>query len=342
MPVSVVTGLLGSGKTTLLNGLLRHGPMRRSVVIVNEFGPVCLDHPLYASIKDEVFVMRSGCRCCTLRDDLADALGALVDRRPGAVPAAFDRVIFETTGLADPGPIIQTLMCHPMVNGLFRLDGVVTVVDAANGHRQRDRQPVWAKQVAMADRLVLTKTDRADGACVQGLSRQLRRLNPRAPLIRAVRGAVAPGQLLGIDPFDAGTIGGADGDLAMPEPVGAIAPAVGYDRHEAGIRNFALEAEAPLDWRLAREWLGDLIGCYGEDLLRVKGLLNLAGADVPIVIHGVQHLFHEPIPLPAWPGGERRTRMVFVVRDIARTEIEPGFRACLVGDPADSTVFTLP
>jgi G3E family GTPase len=295
--------------------------------------------------------MRSGCLCCTVRGDLADSLCELINRRRRALVPPFDRVIFETTGLADPAPIIQTLICHPMVNECFRLDGVVTVVDAMNGHRQLDRQPASAKQVALADRLVLTKSDLADALSVQALSRRLRQLNPRAPLIRAVRGAVAPGQLLGIGPFDPagrlpdlgywlGTAGdggsGPDGDAATGEPVRPIGRVNCAGWHDDRIHSFALEAEAPLIWRLARQWLSDLIGCYGEDLLRVKGLLNVAGANVPVVIHGVQHLFHQPIPLPVWPSDDRRSRMVFVVRDIERQEIEPGFLACLADDPAAS------
>ncbi|MFQ5955061.1 MAG: CobW family GTP-binding protein [Kiloniellales bacterium] len=348
VPVSVVTGFLGSGKTTLLNHLLCRAGLRRTAVIINEFGEICLDHPLFAAIRDEIFVMRSGCLCCTLRGDLIDCLCQLMDRRLQGEIAPFDRVIFETTGLADPAPIIQTLICHPWLNGYYRLDSVATTVDALNAERQLDCQPESVKQVALADHLVVTKTDLTGARAMAALTERLRRLNPRAPMIRAVQGQVAPECLFGIGPFDPtdrqpnlrcwlGTADDPDREscgeaVAHCERAGDAYDG-GGDRHQGQIRTFALASEAPLVWERTDDWLGQLIGCYGEDLLRVKGLLNLAGVDAPVVIHGVQHLFHQPIPLPAWPTEDRRSLMVFVVRDIARTEIEAGFRACALDHP---------
>lgn len=335
VPVSVVTGFLGSGKTTLLNHLLSRSGPNRVAVIINEFGEARLDHPPFATIEDEMFVMRAGCLCCTLRGDLIDCLGELIDRRMrGAVPG-FDRVIFETTGLADPGPIIQTLICHPMLKEFFRLDGVATTVDAVQGARQIEVRPELVKQVALADHLILTKTDLAAAPTVAALTSRLTGINPRAPILHAPRGELAPERLFGAGPFDP------TGRLPdLPCWVGTAAasePAQDRDHGSRGhgdqIHSFALAIEAPLVWDRTRDWLGELVGCYGEDLLRVRGLLNLAGFEAPVVIHGVQHLFHQPTPLPAWPTEDRRSLMVFVVRDITRTEIEPGFRACAL-DPS--------
>lgn len=336
VPVSVVTGCLGSGKTTLLNHLLsRSSVQNRVAVIINEIGEARLDHPPFATIEDEMFVMRAGCMCCTLRGDLIDRLGELIDRRMrGAVPR-FDRVIFETTGFADPGPIIQTLICHPMLKDFFRLDGVATTVDAVRGIRQLEVRPELVKQVALADHLILTKTDLAAAPAVAALTSRLTEINPRAPILNAPRGELAPERLFGAGPFDpAGRLPDLPcwvGTAAAPEP------APDRDRRACGngdrIHSFGLAIEAPLVWDRTRDWLGELVGCYGEDLLQVKGLLNLAGFEAPVVIHGVQHLFHQPTPLPAWPTEDRRSQMVFVVRDITRTEIEPGFRACAL-DPS--------
>ena len=335
VPVSVVTGFLGSGKTTLVNHLLRRSDPNRIAVIINEFGEVRLDRPPFATIEDEMFVMRAGCMCCTLRGDLIDCLGELIDRRMRGVVPGFDRVIFETTGLADPGPIIQTLICHPMLKEFFRLDGVATTVDAVAGARQLEVRPELVKQVALADHLILTKTDLAAAPAVAALTSRLTELNPRAPILHAPRGELAPERIFGAGAFDpTGRLPDLPcwvGTTAAPEP--APDRDHGSRGHGDRIHSFGLAIETPLVWDRTRDWLGELVGCYGEDLLRVKGLLNLAGVDAPVVIHGVQHLFHQPVPLPAWPTEDRRSQMLFVVRDITRTEIEPGFRACAL-DPS--------
>lgn len=345
IPVTVLTGFLGAGKTTLLNQLLRRPELARTAVLINEFGEIGLDHLLVERVEGDVVLLSSGCLCCTVRGELVESLNRLaVQRTEGALD--FDRVVIETTGLADPAPILHTLMGDPGVLRHCRLDGIVTVVDAVNGSATLDAQPESVKQVAVADRLVLSKTDLAAPEAVAALRARLARLNPAAPLIVAEMGAVDPARL-----FHAGLF---DPARKIPD-VAAWLNAEAYadphhhphhehqhdhadhahgqdphdvNRHDARIRAFCLTFEQPLHWQAVATWLEMLIVTRGESLLRVKGVLDLVGQDRPVAIHGVQHLFHPPTPLPAWPEGEpRRSRLVFIVRDLDRAVIEEGLRA---------------
>lgn len=343
IPVTVLTGFLGAGKTTLLNRLLRRPELARTAVLINEFGEIGLDHLLVERVEGDVVLLASGCLCCTVRGELVESLNRLaVQRNDGALD--FDRVVIETTGLADPAPILHTLMGDPGVLRHYRLDGIVTVVDAVNGTATLDAQPESVKQVAVADRLVLSKTDLAAPEAVEALRARLARLNPAAPLIVARMGEVDPSRL-----FNAGLF---DPARKIPD-VAAWLNAEAYEvhhghhhdhdhdhhhahgqdphdvnRHDARIRAFCLTFEEPLHWQAVATWLEMLIVTRGESLLRVKGVLDVVGQDRPIAIHGVQHLFHPPAPLPAWPEGERRrSRLVFIVRDLDRAVIEEGLRA---------------
>jgi G3E family GTPase len=344
IPVTVLTGFLGAGKTTLLNRLLRRPELARTAVLINEFGEIGLDHLLVERVEGDVMLLASGCLCCTVRGDLVESLNRLaVQRTAGALD--FDRVVIETTGLADPAPILHTLMGDPGVLRHYRLDGIVTVVDAVNGMATLDAQAESVKQVAVADRLVLSKTDLAAPDGVAALGARLARLNPAAPLIVASMGEVDPARLLHAGLFDPAR--------RIPD-VAAWLNAEAYqarhdhdhdhghdhhhhahgqdphdvNRHDARIRAFCLTFEEPLHWQAVATWLEMLIVTRGESLLRVKGVLDVIGQDRPIAIHGVQHLFHPPAPLPAWPEGERRrSRLVFIVRDLDRAVIEEGLRA---------------
>jgi G3E family GTPase len=345
IPVSVITGFLGSGKTTLLKHLLPQPAMADTAVVINEFGEVGLDHLLVETSSDDTVVLSSGCLCCTIRGDLVETLRSLfLRRRKGSIPQ-FKRVVIETTGLADPAPVLHTLMQDPLVSECYRLDGVITTVDAVNGMDQLDKQMESVKQAAVADRLLLTKSDLAPAPKMAALQDRLRKLNPAAP-IRTIRN----GQIDAAELLNAGLYNPETKSLdvrrwlkaeAYPEPGHEHGHGHGHhhahdhrdqdahdvNRHDSRIAAFALDWDRPLDWATFVEWIEMLITGHGENLLRLKGILNVAGEESPIAIHGVQHLFHPPIALPAWPDSDRHSRIVFITRDIARETIETSFRS---------------
>jgi G3E family GTPase len=340
LPVSLITGFLGSGKTTLLNKLLRHDGMADSAVIINEFGEVGLDHLLVEAINGEVAVLASGCVCCTLRSDLEETLrNLLIKRDHGEVPA-FSRILVETTGLADPAPIVQLLLNNPLVSHYLRLDAVATTVDAVNGRRQIDEHAEAVKQAALADRLLLTKTDLAAADAIAELDRKLDALNPGATRHAVLNGEIAPGDLFGAALFDPGRKT-ADVRRWINESAYQARP---HDHHAhdghadnrhahdhaqhadaGGIRSCCLISDQPLSWDAVSSWLARLRKGAGEDLLRVKGILNLIGEDAPVAIHGVHHIFHSPVQLEAWPDADRRSRIVFITRGIEPAELQASF-----------------
>jgi G3E family GTPase len=333
IPVSLITGFLGSGKTTLLNRLLARSDMADSAVIINEFGEIALDHLLVERVDGEVAVMASGCVCCTVRSDLEATLRDLLARRDRGEVPAFSRILVETTGLADPAPIVQLLLNNPLVSHFVRLDAVVTTVDAVNGERQLDEHGEAVKQAAIADRLLLTKTDLALPDAVAALEHRLHRLNPAAMLLAVRHGEIAPERLFGAALFDPA---GKTPDVRRWLNEDAYASSEhghrehrhsGHDeahagRHDSRIRAFCLTFDEPLDWDAVHAWLGRLRQGRGADLLRVKGILNLRGEATPVAIHGVHHIFHPPVALAAWPDADRRSRLVFITRDIERAELE--------------------
>jgi G3E family GTPase len=328
LPVSVITGFLGSGKTTLLNKLLRHAGMGDSAVIINEFGEVALDHLLVERIEGEIAVLASGCVCCTLRSDLEQTLRGLLARRDRGEVPAFSRILVETTGLADPAPIVQLLLNNPLVSHFVRLDTVVTTVDAVNGLRHIDEHAEAVKQAALADRLLLTKTDLAPPETVEDLQRRLVALNPAAARHIVMNGVIAPDALFGAALFDPSrkTVDvqrwiNEDAYEGHSHDHGGR----GHHDHHHDIHAFCLSSDQPLAWEALSAWLGRLRHGAGDDLLRVKGILNLTGESAPVVIHGVHHIFHPPVLLDAWPDSDHRSRIVFIVRGLSRTEIEASF-----------------
>jgi G3E family GTPase len=294
-----VTGFLGSGKTTLLARLLEHAELGETAVIVNELGEVAIDHHLLRQVDERTVLLANGCVCCSLRGDLADELRDLLDRRDRGELPRFRRVVVETTGLADPAPILSTLLAEPVVQHHFEPGGVITTVDAVNGLAQLERQPESLKQAAVADRLVVTKTDLAAPAAVRALEARLRELNPAAPVLEASFGELAPRELLGT---------GRVKDTWPPQSDGG-------ESHSHGLRAFSLTFEEQLDWTAFGIWLTMLLQSRGEEVLRVKGLLNVGGPG-PLLLNGVQHVIHPPVHLGRWPDADRRSRIVFIGRDL--------------------------
>jgi G3E family GTPase len=330
IPISVLTGFLGSGKTTLLSRLLRDPAMHDTAVVINEFGEVGLDHMLVESSNDDVVVLNSGCLCCTIRGDLIDTLRNLFRRRvTGEVPE-FARLVIETTGLADPAPILHTLMTDPLLAARYRLDGVITTVDGVHGLTQMDAQFEPIKQAAVADRLLITKCDLISEEAAAALSERLRSINPAAPVHSVSHGEVAPDTLFGAGLYDPET---KSPDVARWLREEAYADThEGHrhhdvNRHDDRIRAFCLISETPMAWDAFADWMEALISVHGEALLRVKGILHVTDTDKPVAVHGVQHVFHPPAMLDAWPDDDRRSRIVMITRDLNREPVEQMFRA---------------
>ncbi len=327
-PVTVLTGFLGAGKTTLLNHLLRQPALVGTAVLVNEFGEVGLDHLLVEKLDDTTILLNAGCLCCTVRGDLARVLREML---PRARRDEISRIIIETTGLADPAPILTTLMTDPVAASAYRLDGIVTVVDAVNGLAHLDMQEEAVRQVAVADRIVISKSDLADPA---PLRIRLRRLNPGAPVTEVRQGVIDPARVLNAGLFDvAGKIPNVRGwlDAAAFDDAGDHHhPDHRHDRnrHDARISAFCLTFDQPLHWPGLAMWLEMLVASKGDHLLRVKGILNVRGEDRPVAIHVVRHLIHPPAKLNAWPTDDPQTsRLVFITRDLPRAAVEDGLHA---------------
>jgi len=310
LPVVLVTGFLGSGKTTLISALLAHPEMGETAVLVNELGEVAIDHHLVRRVDERTVVLGSGCICCTLRGDLRDELRDLLDRRSRGGLAPFRRVVVETTGLADPAPVLATLLSEPVLRHHYAVEAVVTTVDALAGEATLDRHPESVKQAAVADTLLVTKADAAAPAAVDALEARLRGLNPLAAVRRVSFGAIAPADLLA-------------GRTPGPRAV-EIEPGPGVHAHD--VHAFALVLDEPLDWDAFAVWLTMLLHSRGLDVLRVKGLLDV-GEPGPVVLDGVQHVVHRPRHLAAWPDGDRRTRIVFITRGIERDAVLASLQA---------------
>lgn len=336
IPLTVLTGFLGSGKTTLLKAALSAPAMAGTAVIVNEFGEVGLDDALIravgTSVDESTVLLPSGCVCCEVQGDLVTALlklhqDVLDDRIPDIT-----RVVLETTGLADPGPIARALLSDRDLFRVYRLDGVVTTVDAEHIRAQLAEHAEPARQIALADRLVLTKTDRVSAAQAAGIEWLLVELNPAATLSTAIKGDIDPALLFDIGATEI-VASGRDAEAWLAADRYGAAPAhdhdcsaVGCDHphhhhaaaagHLHGIRSFALMFDKPLDGRKLEGLMEAVRMVYGAKILRMKGILDIDGEDLPVVIHGVNQAFYPAEQLPAWPSGERRSKIVFITKDL--------------------------
>jgi G3E family GTPase len=336
LPVTVLTGFLGSGKTTLLRELLERPEMAGTAVIINEFGEVGLDDLLVRTHDQKPVLLKNGCLCCTVRGDLALTLQDLFLGRARS-RNIFRLVMIETTGLADPAPILHTLMTDPGISRHYRLEGVVTVVDCVNGPGTLDRHPEAAKQAAVADRLLLTKQDIADPGVVSELRRRLLSLNPGAVLVDAHHGKLGSSSLIGLSLYDPNTkslnvrewLRSEFHEMALAphqcDGVGCHHSAHNH-RHDHDIGSCCLIRDRPIEWDEFSSWIEALSGTQSANLLRVKGIVNISECPgEPLVIHGVQHIFHPPIRLSAWPSDDRRTRIVIIARDLDRDTIPSEF-----------------
>ena len=322
--VTVLTGFLGSGKTTLLNHLVQDPDLGQSAILINEFGDVSIDHLLVEHIDETTVLLESGCVCCSVRSDLVDAMKELIAKRADGKVPPFERLIIETTGLADPAPILHTLMADPLIAGQFRLDGLITVVDGALGLQTLDHHPEAAKQAAIADRLVISKTDIAED--LGGLIARLEDLNPAAKQIQTTHGQVAAKELTNAGLFDADFTPHVERWLG-DEEIKDHHHHHHHHNHDAGIGSFVLEADAPIDFMAFQDWLGMVLATQGENLLRLKGVMDVKDVDRPVAIHGVQHIFHPPAALENWEGMDKRSRLVFITKNLSEQAIRDTFAA---------------
>ena len=326
--VSLLTGFLGSGKTTLLNHLLRHPDMSETAVLVNEFGDIGIDHLLVESVDEGMVQLTTGCLCCTVQGDLTRALRELFLKRARGEITKFRRVLIETTGLADPAPILHTLINDPILAHRYFLDGVISTVDAVHGLGQLAQHTECRKQTAVADRIVITKTDMADESSLPALEDAIRALNPAAPIHHAAHGDVEPSKLFGCGLYDPASKSFDVQNWLREEAYhgGHEEHDQGHDhhhldknRHGSDIEAFCMVYDEPLEWPAFIAWIQTLITHKGENLLRIKGIVSIVDEEKPIAIHGVQHVFHNPVRLPDWPSNDRRSRIVFITKGI-----EPG------------------
>lgn len=341
IPISILTGFLGSGKTTVLNRLVRHPDMAKALVIINEFGEIGLDHELVEGAIDDMVLLQSGCLCCTVRSDLIETLQSMVGKADRGEISRFDRVVIETTGLADPAPILQAFISETSLTRRFSLDGVIATVDAQAGEATLDRHIEAVKQAAVADRILLTKVDLVDESQRAASERRLRALNPAAPIIRTTADSIIdPALLFGVGLFDPSGknpdvqrwideekyANAGHGDEHHHDHEAHTHAHHDVNRHDEHIHAVCLVFDDPIPGEVLDRWLSSLFLLRGPDLLRFKAIINVVELPGPLIVHGVQHVIHPPVTLKSWPSDDRRTRMVFITYDVDETALRSSFQ----------------
>ncbi|MEP5632377.1 MAG: GTP-binding protein [Tateyamaria sp.] len=340
IPVTLLTGFLGAGKTTLLNHLIRDPEAGRIAVIMNEFGDVGLDHDLIEESTEETILMQSGCICCSIRGDLLEALGKLIARRNNG-SLAFDRVVIETTGIADPGPILHSLVVDQLVGPCFRMDGVVTLADAATGAGILQQQSEAVNQIAMSDLIILSKTDLVSTIDLARFETQIAGINGSARRIRADHGRVPPGVLFGLSAMRSTVTSDEVSNwlgvgVPQPDPLAGLSgftpkqvqpvtlpftQSQSPAHHNHKINSASIDVQEPIPANVFDFWLDTLIALKGPDILRMKGIVHVEGIDWPFVFHGVQHIFDAPVPLESWTGEGTTSRVVVIARDMSEEDL---------------------
>jgi G3E family GTPase len=329
LTVNVLTGFLGSGKTSLLKRLLEQPQMNDVAVIINEFGEVGIDHLLVEEIDEEIVLLKSGCVCCTIRSDLKDALLGLMGRRERGEVPPFTRLIVETTGLADPAPIVATLLADPILRHHVSLGNIVTVVDAVNGAANIEAYPESLRQAAVADRLIVSKIDIADAEAIDCLAQKLSAINPTAPVVHLDESVIPEVSLFTSDIHDLAS--------RTSEVAHWLSSEIDHAHHHhhhhhdvnrhGDVRAFVLTSTDPIDWARFGLWLSMLLNRHGSDILRLKGILSIENVETPVVIQGVQHLIHKPMHLSAWPDGIVATKIVVIAKRLDPALVERSFKA---------------
>ncbi len=332
VPVSILTGFLGSGKTTLLKRLLRHPDMSDTAVMINEFGEVGIDDLLVTEIRDELLLLESGCVCCQVMGDLVDSLKNMIAKREDGDIPRFSRVLLETTGLADPVPVVKTLIDDPALGILVVPGVVVTTVDAVAGFRQLDEHPESVRQAGLADRIVITKVDLAEAKNTESLASRLRSLNRDAQVFESIQGGVSPLELMAPGPTQTEALGVRDAPLVLGKWLAGQAATGAH--HSEGIRSFSVTLDEPVELSRAVRWLREVTADLGDRILRIKGVLNAARRPNPVVVQSVGNVLYPMESLAAWPCADRRSRLVFITWKMTPSEVEAlerEFRAVLTG-----------
>ena len=319
IPVTVITGFLGSGKTTLISQLVRHPEMNRVAVVINEVGEIGIDHDLVASSTENITLLSNGCICCSVRTDMQETLRDLFARRSVGEVFDFDRVIIETTGLADPAPVLQTLVSDTLLEAQFRFDGLVTLADAVNLKDQAKQQSEIVKQLAIADKIILTKSDLVNQDQLQEVKELIHSMNQQAPIIEVLHGQLQPSELMNI---------GLSSSKSKEKILNFLGEDDGQEKylgnfiqaHSNQIKTLSLRFEKPFTWNAFSSALDLLSNLRGPDLLRMKGIVNVENK--PVVVQWVQHIFHPPVHLSEWPNADHSSRLVFITRNIEASMIK--------------------